>query len=509
MDIKLGQVAKRINSISTSFTYSETLTNCKLKENCSRHDPIFIVEGLSKSRHYNYCSWTISDSKTYYYWITDIVYLSNDLQEVHCKLDPLGTFSSAILGTSQFCIYADSSNWNKEVDDIRWQPEKQGQHEGSGIAPISKTLFSFLTPENGTVILRVMACAGNTEGIKTYAINGTNFGAMLTDLQTVFDNFIPSSTPPSIEEAFMELMELLGKIWGQLAGTGSWADNILSATWVPVPTSHYRNAGGTNYRTMIFVGSVPCTVDCYEVNPIMIEREIQTINIPRSDNMNNSNYRFLRNPRFTAYQITGPSCSCQVDANILKDNEKVYLFSAINLATGDWSAIVTESSTVNTNRLATLGGCMGIDLLQFVGQKTPFGIQSAKVGLDIAGAVMTMGASEGMGMLTGITGAVNASGVSAGCSSSSGTGDVTAYYLGAESGHNYAQVAIVPICFEPVNISQYVNFCNLHGYPANKMITLASGMGFVKCYNASVHPTGATDSDMQFINTCLNNGIYL
>ena len=114
--ITIGNTSKKINSTSQSF--SGTQLSCRLKNPTSLHDPVFEVQGLTDGSMYNYASYG-----SRYYWVDDVIQVTNTISEVHCHLDPLATFKSAITGTSALVIYGDSTNWSKLIDDTRLQPE--------------------------------------------------------------------------------------------------------------------------------------------------------------------------------------------------------------------------------------------------------------------------------------------------------------------------------------------------------------------------------------------------
>ena len=114
--ITIGTTTKRLNSTSQSF--SGTQLSCKLKNPTSIHDPVFEVQGLTDGAMYNYASWG-----SRYYWVDDVIQITNTISEVHCRLDPLATYKSAITASSALVIYGDSTNWSKLIDDTRLQPE--------------------------------------------------------------------------------------------------------------------------------------------------------------------------------------------------------------------------------------------------------------------------------------------------------------------------------------------------------------------------------------------------
>lgn len=91
---------------------SGTQLTVRLKENCSVLNPIFIVNGYNLS--HNYIKWG-----SRYYFIDDIVILSNAHAEYICRTDVLATYKSDIGGSSQYVTRA-ASAYNSLVIDTKY-----------------------------------------------------------------------------------------------------------------------------------------------------------------------------------------------------------------------------------------------------------------------------------------------------------------------------------------------------------------------------------------------------
>ena len=63
MQIGIGTTKKRVNSTSQVFEDIEYL-DVRLKNGTSIHDPVFIVQGLTHAKMYNFCKYG-----NFYYWI--------------------------------------------------------------------------------------------------------------------------------------------------------------------------------------------------------------------------------------------------------------------------------------------------------------------------------------------------------------------------------------------------------------------------------------------------------
>ena len=110
--VKFGVFAKRRNSTKVPTTELSDSRTVTLKETTSQDQPTFIVTG--NNFNYNYCEW---DGK--YYFINDIESLRNNEIAIHCILDPLATYKSNILASTQFVSYSSSETVQSYLIDTR------------------------------------------------------------------------------------------------------------------------------------------------------------------------------------------------------------------------------------------------------------------------------------------------------------------------------------------------------------------------------------------------------
>ena len=95
MNLTIGKMKKRINS--TKFTYDAvtTLSGVTFKEPTSRSKPVFLLHKVSSDGDLAGCNYCNCLGR--FYWIDDIVHVTNDLIEVHCHTDVLATGSRSLL----------------------------------------------------------------------------------------------------------------------------------------------------------------------------------------------------------------------------------------------------------------------------------------------------------------------------------------------------------------------------------------------------------------------------
>lgn len=105
------------NSVTKSTTLLKTLTG-SLKESCSIIDPVIKIEAqLVELTNANYMY--IADFQRYYF-INNIISLTEDLQEIHCHVDVLNSFKAEIRANSAI-IRRQEQKWNLYLNDGSFQ----------------------------------------------------------------------------------------------------------------------------------------------------------------------------------------------------------------------------------------------------------------------------------------------------------------------------------------------------------------------------------------------------
>lgn len=126
MDLIFYTFSKRINSTkqpTISSTAHHTFENVRLKEPTSMTDPTFIVSHIDDIEDYNYVAW---DDR--YYFIREIVYLTNALVEISCSMDYLATYKNIIGSSTQYITRSDNENFqifNYGITDLKYPVQPQ------------------------------------------------------------------------------------------------------------------------------------------------------------------------------------------------------------------------------------------------------------------------------------------------------------------------------------------------------------------------------------------------
>lgn len=567
--ITIGRTSKRINSTSRAYT-SSLAVSCTLREPCSMQNPVFrftLDSGHLDAGFYNYAVWG-----SWYYWIDDIIYLSNYMLEIHCHLDPLATFRADIRNTSAFVVYGPSEKWNKDIDDTRFQPEiSPSMHRHTYAMSMFKTKDSggsesgINCSSSGTIIMTFTQTASvdwisnlsphdnqaetqvTPNGVHTALLTWGQFRDCFADLNDFGSNIVPSSLPQNIGDACLEIIQAFGRAIQSTSG-GSLLDNIQRIIWVPLSYSDLVTQTGAQSRYGLMLGGIlapniqwaeiPSTLVLTFNNYITYDLTTQA-----SDLLPDPDLRFLLNDRFTSVQVVTPGGYNDIGSNCLRYSEsKIYMKTALSVASGEWSMKLSKESD-HYDSLASFAGTIGVNLMGSVSAVPNASMQLGIAGAKFVGGALSMGVgsivggvaagesmvintpkqnkhfqhyeSENKAISSGIQHMVPQTDFRADFPSGNFGGGSSGLFLTDTPG----MMAIYAACFPPADISNYKSFCGKYGYPVNAFMKLSTtnipNGSYVQCSGASVEPlngTGAgimSESNKSTINSYLNSGIYL
>ena len=489
--ITIGTTSKKINSTSNSF--SGTQLTCKLKNPTSVHDPVFEVAGLTDGAMYNYASWG-----SRYYWIDDVIQITNTISEVHCHLDPLATYKSAITNTSALVIYGDSTNWSKLIDDTRLQPEVRYATETIA----NENMFGLTTTTDGCVAMTFTSTTSVDWITQASTLAGTGVHTALMTVQEMrqcigdLTGFDPGQGITG--SGLLEMLEAFGRVIQSLGG-GSIADYIQRIIWLPFKLSDIVSATGATYRLGMFIGGVLADqCQWYDVNPGSIWYHTGNFTIDWGTLTGGND--FMKNERWLSLQLYTPGGYQEIPAYCFKYASTFYYKTTFSTTDGSWNMRLSADSNMHET-LATFSGSIAVDLLGTVNLGNDFTGQIADMGASFVSGAVAMG----VGNLGGISGELPRTNFN--CRSASGS------FSGASSlflTSTPAAMIIYATSYMPYTIGTYTDYCNRYGYPCNKYLTLSSVSGYCQCAGASVNgASGATEGDLQTINTYLNSGFYI
>ena len=546
--ITIGRTNKKINSTKQTFTDTATVS-VKLKQPCSMQMPVFeLVNSNLRGGFYNYCSWG-----SWYYWIDDIVYLTHDILEFHCRLDPLATYKSAIQSSSGYVIYGDESNWNEQIDDVRMQPEigpslatwsagcsmfknKDGNGNESGIECSNAGCVCMTFTQTANVDWMHTSQATTDCGLHTALMSWAEFKKCMGDLND-FDITTGLTTAGALE-----IIQVFQNLIQSTAG-GSLLDNIQQVIWLPLDLHSIVTYANPTAKTGLMLGGVlSANTYWYEIPTTVILKFTNYINLDFSSRVlpaSPHNYKYLLNDRFSSIQVVTPGGYSDIGSNCLRyGEEKLYVTSALCLASGEWSMKLSKQSARN-DCLASFSGCLGVNLKGSIAMIPNSSMQIAKAGAGIVAGAVGMGlgsiiggiasgqsmqtfagyskeglqhyashlsVSEGPQLMSGIQESIPHTDFRNDFPSGNFGGGSTGMFLSTVAGN----MSIYMACFPPKDNSNYKNYCLMNGFPVNKFMSLSGISGFVRCSGFSVQgATGSSESSKATINSYVNSGIYI
>ena len=84
-----------------------TINGIVFKENTSRENPVLKLSSSGLDNDYD---WNYIHILGSYYYINDIVFVNNDIFELHCSIDVLATYKTEIEASTQYIVR--STNYN-------------------------------------------------------------------------------------------------------------------------------------------------------------------------------------------------------------------------------------------------------------------------------------------------------------------------------------------------------------------------------------------------------------
>ena len=547
--LTIGYTNKRINSTSSAFVHSNSVSDVLLKTPCDSENPVFqlsyssVIKGnITSTTELNYLQWG-----SWYYWIDNRIYLDNDILELHCHLDPLATYKSAITSSYGLVVYGDSAHHNTYCDDTRFYPEKLNKHQSG-----SKALFDVSPSKEGCVVMTFTQTTSlswmdptqtqiSGTGLHTAIMSTSQFASCIGDLLN-FDCLTGWSGDGALEivQAFQRMI--------QTTGGGSLLDNIQRCVWLPLKLSELITAiGSANYtqRTGLMLGGVlsPNTT-WYETTTTFVLNREADLGIAINDLTNNSNNvpnPFLKNDRWMSMQITTPGGYANIPTECFKDSNYLYLKSSLCINDGSFTVKVSRETAGNpavetyNDTLASFSGCIGVNIKGSI-----YGIPSASAKIADAGAAIVTGAlAMGIGSIaggaiagmeggaavgsmitrtgmqlgantiaSGIQGSLPGSNINVTAPSGTFGGSVTSLFISKTP----AALTYYAECWAPKDLDNYASYCAKYGYPCNQYLllsTLATG-SYCQCAGFSVQDAaGASEAALSTINSYVNSGIYL
>lgn len=487
MQIKIGTTSKRINSTSQTFTSSTTLT-ATLKEATSIHDPTFIVKGITHGQMYNFASYG-----SLYYWVDNVISITNDISEVVCHLDPLATFKTAIGNTFGFVEFGDSSHFISYRDDKRFGPEiKFDRSAGVGVDSLD---LGFLIDDNQWTIIVTSQCSNfSYASVCSFAMDWNTFNALLRGFSGVVYSDITSWSANDFVDIIKNYATRL------MTGGQQAMDNIRAIYAVPLPLSDYISISVTQLGYFP-LGPYQITLDpghtVYQFDPALCKSGNGVLSLGRP--LINGGHEWLNLPKYCSIKITHPCGYLDINDPSLIMKNNVYAWYSIGYASGEYTIRFTSENSKDSDTIALVTGQVGNDLLRKIPNTNMTGDSNLHNSIDapVMGAFMQNfnPGSAGPNRMSGGTIFSGYSGIKLLTQGKTCFLDTEYYY---------------PAIMEGARSETYTAYCNEYGYPVGTYMKIGDISGFCQCSNANVgNIANATEGDKATINNYLNNGIYI
>lgn len=482
--VNFGSFSKRRNSTKQPTTELSDARIVKLKESTSVDAPTFILTG--NNFNYNYAAW---DNR--YYFIVDIRSLHNNLIEVDCVLDPLATYKSDILASTQYVAYS-------SVSGGAWLADTRLPVLKSVVSAKATASISSLFNSNGFYVL---TCVGK-DACNTYAADISNLKALLDKINdwsddVVNDIFNHTYDFTSVEgglESLSQMMTRTGVIGNAYEAAPSC---IRSCIWVPFFATPFVDTGealylgqfdtGLNLFTLKaspVTGSVSVSIPWHFSDWRRSYCEDVYLYLPLVGMVSLSSDNLVQNSSITVrYSATATDgCVCY---QIISGNQII----------GSYGGQCSANYPIGISQQASAGA---IAQTAFEGlHKTVnagFSAASSLNPISIAGGAVDA-------TMTGIEAGYNTMNVAMSRNNSC---------IGGVGGGAGAGLDLNVTCYTVAHetVINPSDMTDTMGIPTMKPLQLSSCSGFCQCINAHVD-CAAMASELDAIDTYLNSGFFI
>lgn len=489
--VKFGTFAKRRNSTKQPTSLSDIRTVI-LKESTSQDRPIFICTG--NNFNYNYCEW---DGK--YYFIDEIMSLRNNEIEIRCIMDPLATYKTEILASTQFVSYSSQSGGS-------WLADTRIPLLKNATVSSSSAGMTGLFNTTGFYVLSVVG----KEGCDLWASDFSHLSQLLDKVNDWSDDIIDDvmngnypwsggsaavydfTTPEKAIESLGKMNALTGVIGNAYAAAPSC---IRSCIWVPFFASPFVSGSG-----QIYLGQFPTTVNTFKCKSEPVTGSV-SVSIP---------WQFSDWRRSTCEDVY---LYLPLVGMVNVPSDEVINESAITI---EWSATATDGCiayrvSAGSQVIGTYGANASVNHPIGISQQASAGeiVQTAFAGAEkvVNAAIhssispVSMAASTVGAAMSGIETAYNTVDVAMSrhnsCIGGIGGGAGTGLSLSAK-----CFTVAHPTVINPADMQATM------GLPTMKPLTLSTLTGFCQCANAHVEAS-ATAGELNAIDAMLNSGFYI
>lgn len=509
---------KRRNSTKLPTDTGST-KNVVFKAPTSEDAPVFVLDGIDFT--IDYVKWGSN-----YYFVSDRIIGNNNIFELHCVKDVMGTYAADIVGSTQFVSYSSSktSNW---LADTRIPVSKETlvSANSDGIAHLSNA-GCYVLSVIGKNTASLYKCASPLT-LKRIIENISTWKA--TDIQTAINELNVSNPQPwqpytaqtiasddlhdlanALSQSFADLGNAMGELVRdmyqyakdvsvaaeksavQTGFLGNAYDNapqcIRSCIWVPFT---YDDGPGIGAAENVFLGDFDTGITLVPISAGCVTHE-QSITIPW-------HYSDWKRAALEDVYLYLPLVGMvNLSADSITNVSSITIKSSITYSDGSISYKVLAGSEVIG---AFAGQCSANYPLGIAQQASAGTVSTALIqGVEktVAGALVgNIGGAliEGASAAYNVLDAINTKHISS---------------VGSFGGGSGVGLGLQAVCFTVAHplIESESDFASVMGYPTMQAMSLSSLSGYTQCANASVSIAG-TDEDRIAVNNFLNSGFFI
>lgn len=438
--------SKRKNSTAIP-TDAGTEIEIKLKNGCSFLSPVFLLR--SESFVYNYCKFNER-----FYWVNDIVSVRDNLFEVHCNVDALGTWKSDIEETAAMVEYSASDN-DQNISDPRNVVTVQKSRTATNVYPEE-------FDEGGSFILCTMSGSASdavAESFSTlYGLNAGTLGALAQEFNT--------------EDVYAALRQFMGNP----------LDTIVFCRWLPIPLV----SGPTRI--------VPVKFGTYEstVTGTLITQNQKTFTVELAIPWQKTDFRAVE--PYTTGSLYLPGVG-EISLNLepLRGIAKLNLYVTIDYVTNGIHYTLADPTT--NNIYGTYTGSVGVDI--------PISaVQSGNIGGVLAG-LGTAVAAVGKGKFATASAGFALAGLASFSQNIKSTGSFGGGY-NVKSGSMVIRLELI----RSQSVQEPSEYVSVMGNPCMKVRKIDGLSGY--CQTRDFEVVGnMTAQEKSAINNAMDGGVYI
>lgn len=459
MNIELFNFTKRTNSTLRPTT-GGTTKQVRLKEPTDVKNPVFIMEGIDNTS--TMCVWNGA-----YYFITNRVYITNSIMELHCSIDPGATASDDIKDYTCFVERANSA-YDTMLNDSLLSVQQDIVNRAISKTPITGDLLNPFYDVNGCYVVRTISQSSNSlSGINIYALTGQELADLLNYM---FDDtnysWLNSAQNEFIKSVFNPF------------------DYIVDVKWVPFNIATVSTAQNSE---KIKLGWWTTDADGWPVNHTGLFRVFQLI-WPTSYY---SDFRQYNN-NYTRISLMIPFVGVvEIDPIELSAGDTISIGYAVDFVTYTGHCYIMA---VNSNT--------GIQkYLGYYNASYSAQIQLAQTSTDLKRMTGDLVAGVGNLFAGNIAGGVAGLVDMASCATSPSKSMIG----GQSSITDLKATQNIQVTIESYGTKDFPT--SVAGRPLMQNVQLGTLSGFIKCGNASIPLANAMIRDE--VNQMLNTGIYI